>query len=468
MKTTLIFPPFEREINDNLQISTVKKFAGVPVPLSLMYIAATLEQAGHDVTILDANALGYTKDQIISYLKERKVEVVGLTVTTLTYHKEAAWIEAIKKELPDVTMIVGGKHAWYYSKELLKNKYIDYVFVGEADNSIVEFANAWDKDQKKLKKIKGVWSRNGNKIIDNGMSDPITDLDSLPFPARHMLPLGNYCTFITKKQKFSTMITTRGCVGRCTFCDGHLDRYRARSAEKVVQEMQLAYDMGVREIELYDDAFTINKQRARDICEGIKKRKLKLRWDMRTRVDMVDEEILKILKSAGCCRINYGIESGDQGILNFMKKDITLEKVEKAVLLSKKLGFEVFGYFILGCPGETEETLKKTIEFSRKYPFDYVQFTRMVPLPRTELYRQYMEEKGQDYWLEYTQGQHKDEQIHLVGTQLSEKRIEEAVKNAYRGFYLRPKQVLKTLLRTRSFGELNKYISAGINFVFKK
>ncbi|MBS3163674.1 radical SAM protein [Candidatus Woesearchaeota archaeon] len=469
MKVILVFPPFEREINDNLQITTVKKYANsVPVPLSLTNIAASLETAGHDISILDANALQYNKEQIIAYLKSKKPDIVGLTTSTLSYHQEREWIEFIKKEL-GVTIIVGGKHAWYYPRELLKNDAIDYVFSGEADKTIVEFMDAYEKKNiKKLKSIKGLLFKENDKVIDNGFSDQITNLDELPFPAIHMLPLEKYHTFLTKRRKFITMITTRGCTSRCTFCDAHLEKYRFRSAENTVEEMQRAYDLGVREIELYDSAFTINQKRAIAIAEGIKKRKLDLRWDIRTRVNLVNEEVLKALRSAGCVRINYGLESGDPDVLKNMKKDVNLDQMDKAILLSKKLGFEVFGYFILGCPGETKESMNKTIALSKKYPFDYVQFTRMVALPRTELYQQFLNEKKYDYWLEYTQGKHLDKQIDLVGTNLTDEQVVNAVKRGYREFYFRPKQILKTLSHTRSPNELLRYIKAGFHFLLKK
>lgn len=468
MKIAFVFPKLERQINDNLQITTVKKYAGVPVPLSLTYPAATLERAGHNVIILDANALQLDKEQVVQILKREKVEAVGFTTTTLAYHQEKEWMEYVKRNL-NIPVLAGGKQAWYYPEELIKNNFIDYVFNGEADYNVVEFANAFDKgDYKKLKNIKGLWCKDKNKVIANGVSDPVQNLDDLPFPARHMLPLGKYNTFITKRQKFSTMITMRGCPARCTFCDGHLEKFRFRSAENAVEEMQLAYDMGVREIELYDDSFTAHRKRAVEIAKGIKERKMDLIWDIRTRVNQVDEETLKILKSSGCQRINFGIESGDQQILNNMKKDITLEQVEKAVLLAKKIGFEVFGYFILGCPGETMETMNKTLAFSKKLPFDFVQFTRMIPLPRTELYAQYMRDHKGDYWLEYTQGKHLNEQIDMVGTQLSDAQVTTKIKEGYAGFYLQPKQIAKTLLKTRSFDELTRYIGAGASFLLKK
>ncbi|MBU0963398.1 MAG: B12-binding domain-containing radical SAM protein [Nanoarchaeota archaeon] len=469
MKVILLFPPFEREINDNLQITTVKKYANsVPVPLSLTSVAASLEAVGHDVSILDANALQYTKEQIISHLKSKKPDIVGLTTSTLSYHQEREWIGLVKKEL-GIPIMVGGKHAWYYPKELLKNDSIDYVFSGEADKTIVDFMDAYEKgNTKKLKNIKGLLFKENGKIIDNGFSDQINNLDELPFPAIHMLPLEKYHTFLTKRRKFITMITTRGCTSRCTFCDAHLEKYRFRSAENVVEEMQRAYDLGVREIELYDSAFTINKKRAIEIAEGIKKRKLDLRWDIRTRVNLVNEEVLKALRSAGCVRVNYGLESGDPNILKNMKKDITLEQIERAILLSKKLGFEVFGYFILGCPGETEDSMNRTIALSKKYPFDYVQFTRMVALPRTELYQQFINEKKYDYWLEYTQGKHLDKQIDLVGTKLTDEQVVNAVKRGYKEFYFRPKQIIKTLSQSRSLEETFRYIKAGTHFLFKK
>jgi radical SAM superfamily enzyme YgiQ (UPF0313 family) len=228
-----------------------------------------------------------------------------------------------------------------------------------------------------------------DNIINTGNRPLIGDLDSMPFPARDLVPYKKYTSLLATSSVVTTMFTSRGCPYKCSFCDRpHLGSvFRYRSAEDVVAEMEECIRMGIGEILIYDDTFTVNRQRVMDICNLILKKRLKFRWDIRARVNTVDFEMLKLLKKAGCERIHYGVESGNQGILNILKKGITLEQVRKAFRMTKKVGISTLGYFMIGSPSETRETIMQTINFAIEIGADFAHFTITTPFPGTELYR---------------------------------------------------------------------------------
>ena len=191
------------------------------------------------------------------------------------------------------------------------------------------------------------------------------------------------------------MFTSRGCPFQCLFCDRpHLGKvFRARSAKNVVDEMEECQKMGIKEIFIYDDTFGVNRQRVLDICSEIQKRKLTITWDVRTRVDTVDEEMLKAMKNANCQRIHYGVEAGAQKILNILKKGITLKQIEKAFRMTKGIGVETVGYFMIGSPNETRKDILETIKLAKKLNPDFVHISITTPFPATGLYYLGLEKK---------------------------------------------------------------------------
>ncbi|MDP2909512.1 MAG: radical SAM protein, partial [bacterium] len=293
--------------------------------------------------------------------------------------------------------------------------------------------------------------------IVNPQKELIQNLDELPFPARHLVPFQKYSSVLAKKFPVTTMFTSRGCPYRCLFCDRpHLGKFfRARSASNVVDEFEKCVRMGIKEIFIYDDTFGVDRQRVLDICQGIIKRKIDISWDIRTRVNTVDEEILIALKNAGCQRIHYGVEAGTQRILNILRKGITLEMAEKAFRLTKKAGIQTAGYFIIGSPSETEEEILATINFAKKLNPDFVHFTILTPYPATDLYRFGLETGviKYDYWKEFAQTPSLDFSPPVWEEIFSKDELNKLLKKAYRSFYFRPGYVLKRLREVSSFKE---------------
>ncbi len=278
-----------------------------------------------------------------------------------TFHSR----EISKKINPSCKVILGGAHASSLYKQILENFPIDAVIVGEGELTISELAKAWE-NKKSIKKIKGIAIKEKNRVIFNGCREPITDLDSLPFPEHEL------CKKTIKENKTITMITSRGCPFSCIFCSTSQfwgRRWRARSAKNVVDEIEYVKKKFpyITRIFFEDDEFTVDNQRVIDICNEIIKRKIKINWQCSSRVDTVNEEMLRKMKESGCNNISYGIESGSRKILNVIEKRITPEQIERAIKLTEKVGLHYDQFLMVGNPGENWQTVKETADFIKKF-----------------------------------------------------------------------------------------------------
>lgn len=463
MKVSFIYHPFQ-SVKNQPNIEAVSENYGVFPPLNLAYVAAIAEKAGHDVQLIDANALNLTKEQTLREIKRFNPDLLAFTITSYLFHQTRDWISYLKKETGLKTLI-GGVNNSLYPKETLSHKEIDFEVIGEAEETLPELLNSFQSDN--LKKIKGLAYKNKDKIILNAQRRPLRDLNNLPLPARHLLPNNKYYSFISQRKNFTGLITTRGCPYKCIFCEQGNKTYRERPVKEVIKEIEECYyKHAIREIDVFDPSFTIRKNRAIEICKGIKDLKIGLYWAIRTRADKVDKELLKELANAGCKRIYYGIESGNENILKNIKKTTNLNIIKKTINLTKKEGIDTFGYFIIGNPGETKETIRETINFSKKLNLDYAQFSKISTLPGTELYELLKKQMGYDYWREYLLDSSKEKDLPKYECNLSEGEIQDLVNKAYREFYFRPGRIIKILLKIRSFDEFKRYIKAGLRMVF--
>jgi anaerobic magnesium-protoporphyrin IX monomethyl ester cyclase len=272
-----------------------------------------------------------------------------------------------------------------------------------------------------------------------------------------------YSNILTRRKNFTAMVSSRGCPYRCAFCDQKTPKYRNRSAENFVAEIKDNYKrFDVHEFDDYDSTFTANKKRVMEICNLLRKEKLDVSWTVRSRVDSVNKEMLEALWEAGCHTLMYGIESSDRDILKRMRKDISPERVREVVDYSKKIGFSILGFFLLGFPGETRDSIEDTIRYSLELPLDYVQFSLLVPFPDTEIYEYYKANGLGDYWQEYTLDAEQERKIELIGTQVSREEAGQYLKYAYRKFYFRPRILWRRALALNSFGEFKHLASAAV------
>lgn len=463
MKISFIYPPFG-SVKNQPNIAAVSDNYGVFPPLNLAYVAAIAEKAGHDVQLIDANALKLTKEQTLQRIKQFNSDILAFTITTYLFHQTLNWISYLKKETGLKTLI-GGVNNSLYPLETLSHEEIDFGIIGEAEETLPQFLKALPSND--FKKIKGLAYKYNKKTILNQFRKPIQTLENLPFPARHLLPNEKYYSFISQRKNFTGLITTRGCPYKCIFCEQGNKTYRERPVKDVIGEIEECYHKHfIREIDVFDPSFTTKKSRTIEICKKIKEIKIDLDWAIRTRADKMDEEMLKELASAGCKRIYYGIESGDETILKTIKKTTNLNQIKKIIKLTKQEGIDVFGYFMIGHPGETKTTIARTISFAKELELDYAQFSKLTTLPGTELYDLLKKQIGYDYWREYILDPSKEQDLPRYECNFSEDEIQDFIKKAYKKFYFRPQQIIRILLKIKSFDEVKKYYKAGLRMVF--
>jgi radical SAM superfamily enzyme YgiQ (UPF0313 family) len=304
--------------------------------------------------------------------------------------------EITKSIKPDCITVFGGIHPTIFPEDVLNNKYVDVVCVGEGETTMLELLQTMHKGEG-LNKVAGILYKEKGKIIKNQARPLIQDLDDVPFPARDLLPMNDYLFTNVGRVGWelpspsTSMITSRGCPFQCTFCSSHLTfgrKVRYRSPKNVVDEIEhLVNKYKVKGISFVDDTFTLNSKRTSAICSEIISRGINVQWMCMGRVDTTSKELLEDMKKAGCISIGYGIESGSQHVLDeYIKKNISLEAAQKAIKITKEVGLTSVAYFMIGTPGETMGDINKTIEFAKKLNPDAVNFSITIPMPGTEMF----------------------------------------------------------------------------------
>lgn len=465
MKIGLVFPKYShlhRRFEEDIDV--VGREFGLLPPLGLAYAAAIMEKAGHEVIIIDANALDLSKEKTLERLKDFNPDLLGFMLTVWTFQLTLEWIRYLKSAM-GLPVLAGNIQLELYPEETFAHREIDYGIIGSAQKALPELLRALE-NKKDLNGIKGLVFRQSDRITVNYPDSFKEDFTTLPFPSRHLLPNHKYREVMSKKKNFTIMITSKGCPSQCNFCHIKGTPYSARGPERVVDEIEECYNKyGVREIDIFDPSFTIDKQRAMAICGEIVKRKINIYLSCRGRVDQIDEELLEEMSKAGFKRILYGIESGDQGILNNINKGITLADVRRAIKLTKKHNIEALGFFLIGSPGDTISTVEKTIRFAKELNLDYAQFHKVMAKPCTDIYDRLKAETKRDYWKEFVLEKAGEERLSSPWTMLTQKEIERFTIKAYHAFYFRPAYLLKALINVKSTGEFIRYFRSAIGLL---
>jgi anaerobic magnesium-protoporphyrin IX monomethyl ester cyclase len=427
-------------------------------PLGLALLAAILEKHGYPVNIIDANALGLKPEEITL---PPGTDIVGITAMTPTIGTALKIARRLKQKNPNIKVIMGGPHVTLLPRATLESsKDVDILVRGEGDETFIEILTALEKSLT-LESIPGISFIKDNHVVLTPERKVSVDINSLPFSAYHLLPRHAYRPHPPHGMRlpFTAMVTSRGCPYRCAYCSKPVfgNEFRAQSAERVVAEMSyLQEKFGIKEIAFYDDSFTLDKKRVHAICALILEKKLKIAWTCETRVNLVDKELLKHMKQAGCYAIAYGIETASPEMMKTLQKDITLEQVEKAVQAHHEVGLQVVGYFMLGSPGETPETIMQTINFAKKLKVDFAQFSVTTPFPATELYDIYMRgRQDPPQWENFIYASTGNPATPVFESdKLTREDLKMWTAQAYRMFYLRPGYVWRRLLRCTSWAEI--------------
>lgn len=430
MKVTFINPP---------QTSSKYKFIGVVAPpLGIAYMAAVLEKNGINVSIIDASALEMTWEDLEAELQIASPDVVAITALTPTIGQALKSAQITRKTCSDAVIVMGGYHPTFNYQEVLENDSVDVVVRGEGEYTMLDLVKTLENGGD-LEEVKGI----AFKDTVTPVRPPITDLDSLPFPARHLLPMDHYKLF-NMKTSMSTMITTRGCPMQCSFCASaalHGSKLRLRSPKNVVDEMEhLVKEHNVKTIAFMDDTFTLRRKRVLEICEEIRKRDLDVLWGCTARVDTLSEDVIRKMREAGCIAMFMGVESADQQVLDEVNKNTSIARIRSAFELSKKEKMRTIASVVLGMPGDTKESIKRTVKFVKELNPSYAVFSLATPYPGTRFYQQTLEKnliKVKD-WSKYT----------LISPILEtmECSLEELKKmqnTAFRKFYLRPGYIFR-------------------------
>jgi anaerobic magnesium-protoporphyrin IX monomethyl ester cyclase len=448
------------------------QFTGYPQPpMGLALIAAVLEKHGFTASVLDANLLRLKPEEIPSRIAD--ADIVGLTAMTPTIGAAMRIARHVKRAMPNVTIILGGGHATLLPKETLSSiPEVDILVVGEGENTVVRLLEALEHG-KQLDGVPGISYRQGNQIVHNQASQEDIDLDSLPFLAYHLLPWRSYRPHPPhgRAYPFAALITSRGCPYQCSYCSKPIfgSRFRAQSPDRVMSEITYYREQfATREIAFYDDVFTLDKERAHAIADEIIKSGIKVGWTCETRVNLVDGELLRHMREAGCYGISYGIETASPEILDSLNKGISPRMVQEAVRLSKEAGLETTGYFMLGCPGETTETIEATIKFAKDLGLDFAQFSITVPFPGTKLYAEYLKNGGNAIpWESFVYSRATMRRAgSFVNAGISGEELDKWVSRAYRQFYLRPSYMWQRIRETTSLGDLRVDIN-GISMLLE-
>lgn len=444
--------------------------AGFYPPLGLMYIASYLHKySHHTVFILDTLAERLNYEAISDEIKNHNPDIVGISVTSFTLVDAYKIANIVKQVNSEIIVIMGGPHLTIYPEETLSLPCVDIVVIGEGEVASKELLDRIEK-RESLEGLSGIGYKRDGKIYLNKNRLTIENLDILPFPDRKLTPYKKYYSIFSTNGISTNIMTSRGCPYGCTFCFHESGRrFRARSAKNVVDEIEECSQMGINEIFIFDETFTINKRRVLDICNEINRRNLCISFDMRTRADIINEELLISLKRAGCKRIQYGVESGSQRILDIMKKGITLDEVRKAFSLTKKIGIDTYADFMLGYPTETKEEMFRTISFAIELDPDFVQFSITTLYPGTKLYQMAFE-KGilvNDFWKEFSRQPYKRVDPPLWVEYYSRDELLNILDSAYSQFYVRPRYILKRLSKIRTWDEFVRHCRMGIKVILK-
>ena len=439
-------------------------------PLGLASLAAVLEKKDYKVEILDASALQLSENEIVK--KADSADVIGITAMTPTINSAIRIAKGIKQKNPNSTIILGGPHATILPEEILNNvPEIDIIVRGEGEETIVELCDALENDQS-IENIHGITYRNNSTIKNTPSRPPIMNLNSLPFLAYHLLPLDKYKLHPPhgREYPFMALLASRGCPYNCIFCSKSVfgSKFRGQSPERIVDEIvYLKEHFGIKEIAFYDDVFTLNQKRIMQFVKELKERNLDIPWTCEARVNLVTEELLKEMKKAGCYMVAYGIESGNQMILNNLRKKITIEQIKSAIEATRKAGIQSVGYFMLGSPGETPETIRQTIDFARSLDIDFAQFSVTTPFPGTDLYDLYLDSGNKNTkWADFIYASLKSSSAPVFETEsLSKEDLQEWNAKAYKEFYLRLSYIWKRFIGMRSIGDLKTNIKGFLMFL---
>lgn len=416
-------------------------------PLGLLYVAAVLERAGHKLQVIDADP-DYD-DTIVNKVSEFDPDLIGLAFLTPGYQKALGLIKKLKQTMPDKTYCSGGFHTTVKPVETLNELDLDFVVVGEGEETMEEACERLAAGQD-LEGVKGTMYLKGSEVVDNGRRPLIEDLDSLPFPARHLIDMTPYLKppGIIRGHadgKQTTIVTSRGCAYRCIYCGSHNmfgRRSRLRSARNIVDEMEhLKKTFGMKGIYFCDDSFTLSPKRVHKFCDELIERKLDMKWACHSRVDQIGRDFMRKMKEAGLVQLDYGVESGSAKILKVLGKGGAgdrKDQIRKSFKLSKELKIRTLATFIVGNPEETDADLQESFDLAKELKADYTAFYFLTPYPGSDIYKTAIEKGWLDKNLPFSEiWSHRQPELPLISITFDKEELSRTRRRMQNHFFMR-------------------------------
>jgi radical SAM superfamily enzyme YgiQ (UPF0313 family) len=421
----------------------------------LMHIASVARNEGFKTKILDMAVTEMDDSSFKQYLLTERPRILGVTAATLAVSDAARVCKIAKNTIPDILTVLGGHHISSVPEAtLLRYPEFDIGVIGEGEMTMLDLLKLTNPLKDDFTTIKGLAFRNGNQVSLSEPRELIQDLNSLPLPAIDLLPdlKTNYIPtlFSVKRTPAVLLMTTRGCPGRCTFCTNviHGRRIRQFSVDYLFELIYLlTRQYGIKELQIFDDTFTANRNRVIEFCERLIREDIDLTWSCLARVNGVNTEMLNLMKRAGCWQICYGVESGDEAMLKKIKKDISLDQVRKAIDLTKEAGICTKGFFIIGFPGETRESLKKTLDLALSLPLNDLALTIFTPYPGTQAYSDIINNRAEYGTFTGDWDSMTALNASFVAKGFTKDELIKINRDTYRNFYFRPRIFLSYLHR---------------------
>ncbi len=434
-------------------------------PLNHLYIATTLRAAGMECEFVDAGMEPAIWNQVSSKLDQ--YFAVAILSSTQSFGNDVKTLKAMKQQTPNLKSILFGSHPTFMPRYCLAEDTVDFVVLREPEFIIRDLAVKL-RDGLDWREQPGIGFMDKGSVIINP-AYPYIPMNELPIPDRSLLPRNaDYFNPVVKRVPYTTMQSSRGCPAKCCFCTVpyfYGKKIRCRSTENIMEEIRLLLDQGYREIFFRDETFSAFKKRNLEVCRTIIAEKLDFCWIANARTDMIDAEQIEAMRDAGCHLLKFGVESGSQRILDRLCKGITLEQTKEAFRLCRKYGIDTHAHVMLGCPGETIDSLNKTIKFVKKIKPATASFGICTPYPGSPLFNEVAEKHpeirdGSDADLSRL---HTQAFFNETFTELTPKQLEKYVVRAYRKFYFRPSYLWGRLRKINSLGELYRLLIAAAN-----
>lgn len=441
-------------------------------PMGVLYIASMLEAQEHTVDFIDMDIEEMDSDGLLAHIQKTSPELVGFSCVTPTVELGWELSKQIKESFPNIFTVIGGIHATIDPDNTLSKEGVDAICIGESEHTVCEMVKCLEDNKGDLSSVNGIYYKKDGAIIKNPPREMEHNLDDFPFPAFHLIKnLSAYSPPDAQGLPVAPIMTSRGCPGLCTYCCTKQifgRRFRARSVDNIVAEVDLLVNkFGIKELHFLDDNLSTNRKRILELCRQLKERNYPIRYEISNgiRADMVDVEILTALKEIGMVNVGFGVESGNEEILKVIKKGITKDTVRKAMKMAKDLGFETWGFFIIGLYKDTPETVQDTIDFAIELDPDFAKFLILKPFPGSEIFQQLQALNLIDSHEYAKYGVYTEPVHHLSDMTAAE--IHQWQKRAFRKFYFRPSKIWSHVKRISTWAQL-KIALKGFFFVISR